>query len=234
MHYLDSTPMASLGVVVMRHGVAEKLAIPTTNRTELLQTLERDYFLYGGAGSLSLENGLRMALSELVNLKSLQSHCRTTATRKRHVDDYRYHPYMEQTRVLLVSAAVTLIDPTDVLRLIHLLTVLHIRVDIISFTGAVHVFETCARVTGGVLSCPLSYDHLRRVMREMALVCGFPSKQRREDGRVIDSSLSHHHHALTHAKRQRIEEDHDTHSQHEQTGPSMIPIGFPLYLNRLT
>lgn len=30
-YYLDSTPLASLGVVVMRHGVAVKLLAPTTN-----------------------------------------------------------------------------------------------------------------------------------------------------------------------------------------------------------
>lgn len=56
-----------------------------------------------------------------------------------------------QPRVVLLSAAVTLIDPTDVLKIIHVMASLHIRVDIISFNGAVHVFEECAHRTGGLL-----------------------------------------------------------------------------------
>ncbi|RNF11149.1 DNA repair and transcription factor protein, TFIIH complex, SSL1 subunit [Trypanosoma conorhini] len=164
--YLDANPLASLGVVVMRDGVAHRLNPCTTNASDILQALEVKYFLFGGSGAMSLENGLRLALSELVDLKRI-------ARRVRQTDpdsggkEAREEP-AARLRILLVSSSVTIIDPHDVFGVIKMLAKLRVRVDVISFCGAVHVFEAAATATGGSLYTPMNYDHLTEVLGRLA------------------------------------------------------------------
>lgn len=204
--YLDTTPLASLGVVVMRNGVSQRLAPLTTNASEIALALERDYFLYGGAGVTSLENGMRMALSELVDLQRV-------ATRKSAGAAAAATTHSAvQLRVLLISASVTVIDPADVFQVLRMMANFGVVVSVVSFTGAVHVFGEAAALTGGRLYCPMNYDHLLRVMDELAL----STTNGDEVGGVAAPGKKRGRHggeAPVHASR-------------------LIPIGFPRYLHR--
>ncbi|EPY41459.1 transcription initiation factor TFIIH subunit 2 [Angomonas deanei] len=165
-HYLESSPLVSLGVVVIRDGVCRRLVSPTTNYKDIVSVLERDYFLYGGSGSFSLVNGLRLSLSELVDMKRI-----VAATQGGKVRGLMgaVDPASRATRrrIVLLSASVTVVDPTNVEHTLSLVAGCDVRLDVISFTGAVHVFERAAEGTGGKLYCPLSYDHLTRLMHQL-------------------------------------------------------------------
>lgn len=219
--YLDSTPLASLGIVVMRNGVGQRLCPCTTSASTIADVLERDYFLCGGAGTASLENGLRMALSELVDLKSL--------VKQRAGDGPaaggRPHGVAVKSRIVLLSASVTFVDPTDVLRVIAGMAGFHIHIDVITFTGAVHIFEECVRQTGGQLHCPLNYDHLLRIMHTMAVGSTPTPRGGSRNG--------------PRCKRSRRDNDKDTarskgDDEDRETRAAMVPIGFPVYVPRST
>ncbi|PWU83304.1 DNA repair and transcription factor protein [Trypanosoma cruzi] len=164
--YLDANPLASLGVVTMRDGVAHRLNSCTTNASDIIQTLEVKYFLFGGSGAMSLENGLRFALSELVDMKRIAKRVRRTEPRAGG-KEAREEP-TARLRILLVSSSVTVIDPHDVFGVIKMMAKLHVRVDVISFCGAVHVFGEAAVSTGGTLYTPMNYDHLTEVLGRLA------------------------------------------------------------------
>jgi len=165
--YLSASPLAALGVVVMRDGVAHRLLPPTTSMSDICNTLETSYFLFGGSGATSLENGLRMALAELVDLKRVvaaQDSSSSATTTTTHVEE----DACVQRRILLISASVTLIDPNDVFAVMRTLRAFRVEVSVVSLVGAVHVFHECARITGGVLASPMSFEHLLHIMAEMA------------------------------------------------------------------
>ncbi|KEG10863.1 DNA repair and transcription factor protein [Trypanosoma grayi] len=165
--YLDANPLASLGVVAMRDGVAYCLNPCTTNASEIIQALEVKYFLFGGSGAMSLENGLRLSLSELVDLRRIAKRARQEGVNGATNKEAREES-TTRLRILLVSSSVTLIDPHDVFAVVKMVARLHVRVDVISFCGAVHVFEETAAATGGVLYTPMNYDHLTEVLRRLA------------------------------------------------------------------
>ncbi|RNE98004.1 DNA repair and transcription factor protein, TFIIH complex, SSL1 subunit [Trypanosoma rangeli] len=192
--YLGANPLASLGVVTMRDGVAHRLNSCTTNTSDILQTLEVKYFLFGGSGAMSLENGLRLALSELVDLKRIAKRVRQTESNDIG-REAREEP-AARLRILLVSSSVTIVDPHDVFNVIKMLAKLRVRVDVISFCGAVHVFEAAATATGGTLYTPMNYDHLSEVLgrlstpdksrscheeKPMMIPVGFPCYAEREE-----------------------------------------------------
>lgn len=211
VQYLDATPLASLGVVVMRNGIAERLCPCTTNVSELADTLERDYFLYGGAGATSLENGLRMALSELVDLKKMAA--AGVGAASPGVASPQQQSGVAQLRAVIVSASVTFIDPTDIFRVMATMAAFRVVVDVVSLTGAVHVFDECARQTGGRLHCPLGFDHLLETMHLLAVgrAGGGRRKRRRAGGGGED----------------------DNYNSNSTVGKApMVPIGFPVYLRR--
>lgn len=174
--YLNSTTLASLGLVIMRDGVAKCVFPCTTNIRDLLTGLELHYFLYGGEGSLSLENGLRVSLAEL--LENPQQYLR--GKRKRGVDpsatatslpeeEEEWMTDAVQCRVVIFSASVTVIDPTDVLRVVRVFKKAKIQIDVISILGAVHIFQECAQKTGGQLYCPRNYKHLSQLLQRLAM-----------------------------------------------------------------
>ncbi|ORC88809.1 DNA repair and transcription factor protein, TFIIH complex, SSL1 subunit [Trypanosoma theileri] len=168
--YLDSNPLASLAVVTMRDGVAHRLNSCTTNASEIIQALEVQYFLFGGSGAMSLENGLRLSLSELVDMKRItkrvrQTNSGNTATSSKET---REEP-LAKLRIILISSSVTLIDPHDVFLVLKIVSQLHVRVDVISFCGAVHVFHEAALATGGTLYTPMNYDHLTEILHRLAI-----------------------------------------------------------------
>lgn len=215
--YLQGTTLASLGVVVMRDGVASLLHTCTTNVHDLQETLEADYFLYGGSGGTSLENGLRAALAEI--LDDPQEICRAASSssslldvhsKKMRINNTNNNSILTshhgtgtsgvqqggrdaatahrnnskaiiaqqadavpveatQRQIILVSASVTVIDPTDIYRTIRLLTRCKVRVHVVSILGAVHVFQECAAKTHGTLYCPLHYSHLLGIFNKMAV-----------------------------------------------------------------
>nr|CCC50009.1 putative DNA repair and transcription factor protein, fragment [Trypanosoma vivax Y486] len=170
--YFDENPLAALGVVVMRDGVAHRICSCTTNATDILQALEVKYFLFGGSGAMSLENGLRLALSELVELKRIAKRLRQDGVDTGNGSNGSRGPTLEQPsarlRIVVISSSVTLVDPHDVFAVQRLVARLRVRVDVISFSGAVHALEEAAAVTGGMLHTPLGYDHLTTILRRLA------------------------------------------------------------------
>ncbi|KAK7199005.1 Ssl1-like [Novymonas esmeraldas] len=235
-HYLDSTPLASMGVVVMRDGISHRLLPCTTNRNDVIDVLERDVFLHGGSGSTSVENGLRMAMSELVDMRKVAalaaaaaaSAAAKTTTAAKEVSAAAIDPHTvwkgsaTQLTVILVSASVTLIDPTDVFAVVHTMAAVGIRIHVVSLVGAVHVFDVCAVETGGSLHCPLSYDHLLRIVEELA--------------------TSHRTHAALARRRKRQRESRQRRVTRSRAdcvdgvadsgadAPRLLPFGCPMYL----
>lgn len=221
--YLDSTPLASLGVVVMRDGISHRLLPCTTNQSEVLDILERDYFLHGGSGATSVENGLRMAMSVLVNLQKVIGLSASLETRAVAEEDkknkkktavvHRQRPSSAtRLRVVLLSASVTLIDPTDVFAVIRSMAALDIVIDVVSLVGAVHVFEACATQTGGRLYCPLNYSHLLTISAELAIW--------RDGGSGREGY---------HRRRPRSSFGADAEAEPREP-PRLIPIGVPVYI----
>ncbi|CBH13726.1 DNA repair and transcription factor protein,putative [Trypanosoma brucei gambiense DAL972] len=164
--YLDANPLASLGVVVMRDGVAQRLIPCTTNATDIVQTLELKYFRFGGSGAMSLENGLRMALSELVDLRRIAKRLRENNSGSTGSDVQE--DVTSRLRIVLASSSVTIVDPLDVFAVQKIVAQLRVRVDVISFCGAVHVLQEAAVLTGGSLHTPMNYEHLTEILRHLA------------------------------------------------------------------
>ncbi|CAJ1989249.1 Ssl1-like [Leishmania donovani] len=229
--YLDSTPLASLGVVVMRDGISHRLLPCTTNRNEIVDVLERDVFLHGGSGSTSMENGLRMAMSELVDMREVAA--LAAATAKKSSSFAARNPRAAwkgsatQLNVIVLTASVTLIDPTDVFAVVNIMAALSIRISVVSLVGAVHVFDVCTVETGGTLYCPLNYDHLLHIMDELSTAhraqAAMARKKRHQRG----------------GRQQRVkrcrEEDVEGVEVNDDDSdgadaPYLIPIGCPVYL----
>ncbi|CBZ27499.1 conserved hypothetical protein [Leishmania mexicana MHOM/GT/2001/U1103] len=228
--YLDSTPLASLGVVVMRDGISHRLLPCTTNRNEIVDVLERDVFLHGGSGNMSMENGLRVAMSELVDMREVAALAATTAKKSSSVGAQNpraaWKGSATQLNVIVLTASVTLIDPTDVFAVVNIMAALSIRISVVSLVGAVHVFDVCTVETGGTLYCPLNYDHLLHIMDELstahrAQVAMTRKKRHQRGGRRMR------------VKRRR-EEGEDVEVNDDDGGgtdaPCLIPIGCPVYL----
>lgn len=232
--YLQSTTLASLGLVVMRDGVAKCLHPCTTNIRDLLIALEVHYFLYGGVGSLSLENGLRASLPELVEnpqrcFLGKRGRGPDTAIRSYASEPLGEHPQEHEeerivngidARVLLFSASVTVVDPTDVLRVVRMFTKAKIQIDVVSILGAVHIFQECARRTGGQLYCPQSYKHLGHLLQQLAL--GHFSLQTGMESRIRSR------HRLTEKEKKGEGQEGERRST-GRNAPLMIPVGFPLW-----
>lgn len=184
---LDTTPLSLLGVVVMRDNIAQTIVSLSNNANEIQEALELRYFLHGGSGSLSLDKGLRAAFSELIEL------------RKRSIKS-------SMLRVLLVSANVTLVDGSDVLTFIPLINKARIRVDALHLVGVVQAIQTLVDATGGEYLCPLNFDHMARMLEDIAhCKCRLPGSHRDSEKEVNNK------------KRARDEDIDDG-----------IPIGFPL------
>lgn len=195
--YLRSTTLASLGLVVMQDGTARTLLPCTTNVHDLLTTLETQYFMYGGSGCLSLENGLRSALAQLVespqslmNRSSKRGRANrgsaspktslpqssgagggertSTEAKKEEEGEEEVMEDAIECRILLFAASVTIIDPTDVFRVVRLLERARVTINVVSLSGAVHVFQECADRTRGRLFCPLHYKHLGTILKQLA------------------------------------------------------------------
>nr|CCC92411.1 putative DNA repair and transcription factor protein [Trypanosoma congolense IL3000] len=166
--FLDDNPLASLGVVVMRDGVAHRLISCTANATDIAHALELKYFLFGGSGAMSLENGLRMALSELVDLKRIAKRVRREAEMPGPNEEGLRPDHATQLRVILVASSVTLVDPHDVFRVQKVVAQLRVRVDVVSFCGAVHALQEAALTTGGQLYTPMNYEHLTGILQKLA------------------------------------------------------------------
>ncbi|GET89016.1 hypothetical protein, conserved [Leishmania tarentolae] len=226
--YLDSTPLASLGVVVMRDGVSHRLLPCTTNRNELVGVLERDVFLHGGSGNMSMENGLRMAMSELVDMREVAAMA-ATATKKSSLAarDPRaaWKGSATQLNVIVVAASVTLIDPADVFAVVNIMAALSISINVVSLVGAVHVFDVCTVETGGTLYCPLNYDHLLRIMDEL-------STAHRAQATMTRKKKHQRSGRRQRVKRSREEEGDDVDGDGDDCtdAPHLIPIGCPVYL----
>lgn len=234
--YLDSTPLASLGLVVMRDGVSHRLLPCTTNRNEIVDVLERDIFLHGGSGTMSLENGLRMAMSELVDMRKVAAMAAksgkngaTAAAAAATNTRAAWKGSATQLNVILVSASVTLIDPTDVFKVVNTMTALSIRIHVVSLVGAVHVFDVCAVETGGALHCPLNFDHLLEIVdalatahRARAATAAAARQQQRSRRRVKRQRATSGDAINGGENTEDAEEDVDA--------PSLIPIGCPVYV----
>lgn len=232
--YLQSTTLASLGLVVMRDGVAKCLHPCTTNIHDLLITLEVHYFLYGGVGSLSLENGLRASLPELVEnpQRCFMGKCGRgpgAASSSYSLEPLRENPREHdeeeivdgiEARVLLFSASVTVVDPTDVLRVVRMFTKAKIRVDVVSILGAVHLFQECARRTGGQLYCPQSYKHLGHILQQLAV--GHFSLQK-----GIESRIRSRYRLSGKEKKETVQERGKKYTFPHV--PRMIAVGFPVW-----
>eukprot|EP00796_Vickermania_ingenoplastis_P007997 gene7997-5557_t len=165
---LASSTLASIGVVVMREGVARCELSCTNNAADVASVLEADYFLYGGSGCLSLENGLRATMAELIDdpQKLLRRNASGGAPPPASAD-----PVVEAVdrQVILISAAVTVVDPSDVFSVIRFFSRAGIRTHVLSLLGPVHVFSELAHRTGGTFYCPRNYGHCRRILSDLAL-----------------------------------------------------------------
>lgn len=249
--YLNSTALASLGLVVIRDGIAKCLFPCTTNIRDLLTALELHYFLYGGEGSLSLENGLRASLAELLenpqqyllgnhrrNRRKGENSSSLSAEQKRIKQELQEDGKEEaenpkiadgvECQVLFFSASVTVIDPTDILRVVRVFTKVKIKINIVSILGAVHIFQECADRTGGTLHCPQSYKHLCRILQQLAVGHFSPPSSIANDKRFFSRHLF---------SGKEGNRGHETVGQREGRGygkrarsvPPMIKIGFPMW-----
>ena len=178
---LSSAFAAQIAVVVMRDGVAHRLSGVSSNAGELADKLEKGYFMFGGAGCMSLENGLRLALSELVPI-----HGTSSASTSAAAAAATSHRDSTQRRVVVVCAAVTSVDHSDIFSIFSILKRQHVAVDVLSIAGATHVMTQLAQQTGGRFICPMNYDQLRAGIESFvdgpAVVVGQGSKARDAGG----------------------------------------------------
>ncbi|CAJ1025872.1 von Willebrand factor type A domain/Ssl1-like, putative [Leishmania lindenbergi] len=221
--YLDSTPLASLGVVVMRDGISHRLLPCTTNHNEIVDVLERDVFLHGGSGNTSMENGLRMAMSELVDMREVAALVSTAAKKPSSIAAVNprsaWKGSATQLNVIVLTASVTLIDPTDVFAVVNVMAALSIRINVVSLVGAVHVFDVCTAETGGTLYCPLNYGHLLHIVDELSAATSLVRNKKHQRGGRRQR-----------VKRPREESDDVKVDDDDNEIPHLIPIGCPVYL----
>jgi transcription initiation factor TFIIH subunit 2 len=148
---LESAFAAQVAAVVMRDGVAHRVSAASSSVGEIADRLEKAYFMFGGVGSMSLDNGLRLALSELVPVQVggsavLGSHLQSQLVKR---------------RVIFVCASVTSVDHSDIYALVKLLRRHRVAVDVLSICGATHLSLQLAAQTGGRFVCPMNYDEMR-------------------------------------------------------------------------
>jgi transcription initiation factor TFIIH subunit 2 len=150
---LQSTPLASVGAIVVRDGIAHRICGVTNSFQEVAQQLEAKYFASTCSGPMTLENCLRVAAAELLGLQGSMSERRSIKL---------------ALRIVLVTGSVGVADGGDVTALFPLLQRNDITVDVVSLAGELHILSLLVRSTGGVFCCPMNYEHIRNVFRELA------------------------------------------------------------------
>lgn len=167
----NTTALDSLGVVVMRDGLGRLLLPCTTSAQDVAAVLEKSYFMMGGLGCASLENGLRACMAAILQWPHRAQGERETAAAA------PIQPI--EGRVIVVSASVSMVDPTDIFRILRVVAKSRIVVHVISLRGEVHVLQECAQRTGGVLYCPMNYPHLKRILKQLGKGAAAASAQKR-------------------------------------------------------
>ena len=150
--YFDQNPISSLGVIVARDGVAEKVSELSGNPKRHVEAIERA--LKVASGQLSLQAGLDAALRTLALLP-------TYGTRE----------------VVVVMGALATVDASSLMATLAQCVEAGVRVSVVCLPGEVHVAAQITRDTGGTFVVPETYDALRGAL----LACGVPPPRRASD-----------------------------------------------------
>lgn len=168
--YFKQSPLSLLSTVVLRDGVAHRVTPLTNDPTETTRMLELRVFLQKPSGTLSIENGLRVALLELVSGGN-------------QVDDVNSGDGGKSSlalqlncRIVLLLGSVAVVDPGDVMTLVRLVAKANVMCDVLSLVGAPHIAAHLSAATGGQLFCPLNHTQLEDIVAELARRT--PSSQR--------------------------------------------------------
>ena len=143
--YFDQNPISSLGVIVARDGVAEKVSELSGNPKRHVEAIERA--LKVASGQLSLQAGLDAALRTLALLP-------TYGTRE----------------VVVVMGALATVDASSLMATLAQCVEAGVRVSVVCLPGEVHVAAQITRDTGGTFVVPETYDALRGAL----LACCVP------------------------------------------------------------
>lgn len=137
--FFDQNPISSMGVMVTRNALAERLSTMSGNPRRHIDAIEAGCKTTGG--DMSLQNALDAAAKMLATLP-------TYGTRE----------------VVLVHGAHATCDPGDINDTLAELVRAKVRVSVISLPGELYIAARIARETGGVCTVPETYDDFRRAL----------------------------------------------------------------------
>ncbi len=137
--YFDQNPVSQMGVVVAHAGKAERVSDLSSNQDKQIMSLVKSE---GEGGPFSLLNSLMVAGQKLIAAS-------THGTRE----------------VLVVQAALSSVDPSDIFHAITLLRSKGVRVSIIGLNAEVYVCKLAAERTGGRYTIVQNLSHLTQVLQ---------------------------------------------------------------------
>lgn len=151
--YFDQNPISSMGVIVTRNAIAEKLSDMSGNPRRHSEAIDAGTRTI--SGDMTLQTALDIAVKSLMQLPSY-------GTRE----------------VVLVHGAHATCDPGDINVTIRELQREKVRVSVVSLPGEVYVASRIARETGGACTVPETYDDFRRALLDACR----PPARRVEEG----------------------------------------------------
>jgi len=137
--YFDQNPISSLGVIVTRDAVAEKVSEMSGNPRRHTDAIDRA--CAATSGDMTLQTSLDLAWSTL-----------------------RLVPRAGTREVILIHGALSTCDPGNIEDTIKKLCELDVRVSVISLPGEVYIAARIAKATGGVYAVPETADALRAAL----------------------------------------------------------------------
>lgn len=156
--YFDQNPISQMGVIVMRHGRAEKMSDLSANPRRHADAID---------AALAGTNGGDMSLQA-----ALEAACRTLAL----------IPSYGTREVVLLHGAISTADAGSISATIAELQRNKVRVSAISLPGEVYIVMRVAKETGGTCVVPDGYEHVRSALLAM---CQPPARRKEElDARV--------------------------------------------------
>ena len=151
--YFDQNPISSMGVIVTRNAVAEKISDMSGNPRRHIDAIDAGCRTTGG--DMTLQTSLDLAVKFLSLLP-------TYGTRE----------------VVLIHGAHATCDPGNINTTIAELQREKVRVSVISLPGELFISSRIAKETGGACTVPETYDDFRRALLDATR----PPARRAEEG----------------------------------------------------
>lgn len=161
--FFDQNPLSQLGLIIAHHKIAQKITELGGNPLQQIEKLHNitDHLLMyeqqhlSQTMSRSIDGGIK---NNLINHLSLQN---ALEVAKNSLSQIPIHGSRE---IILISSALSSIDPDDIFNTIKSLKIHKIRTNIISLSAELHILSLIAQCTSGSFNVALNETHFHNLL----------------------------------------------------------------------